>query len=80
MMLTADWRLAGIALLVEAVIPLGDMSIILGSGGVEVASALSSWRNLRGELVVGLFVDPCHLREMPLIVLVDRVLVEQPVS
>ena len=31
MMLTADWRLVGIALLVEAVIPLGDMSIILGS-------------------------------------------------
>ena len=33
MMLTADWRLVGIVLLVEAVIPLGDMSIILGSGG-----------------------------------------------
>ena len=33
MMLTADWRLVGIALLIEAVIPLGDMSIILGSGG-----------------------------------------------
>ena len=33
MMLTADRRLVGIALLVEAVIPLGDMSIVLGSGG-----------------------------------------------
>jgi len=33
MMLTADWRLVGIALLVEAIIPFGDMSIILGSGG-----------------------------------------------
>ena len=33
MMLTADWRLVGIALLVESVIPFGDMSIILGSGG-----------------------------------------------
>ena len=33
MMLTADTRLLGIVLLVEAVIPLGDMSIILGSGG-----------------------------------------------
>ena len=33
MMLTADARLVGIALLVEAVIPFGDMSIILGSGG-----------------------------------------------
>jgi len=33
MMLTADTRLVGIALLVLAVIPFGDMSIILGSGG-----------------------------------------------
>ena len=33
MMLTADTRLVGIALLVEAVSPFGDMSIILGSGG-----------------------------------------------
>ncbi len=33
MMLTADTRMVGIALLVEAIIPLGDMSIILGSGG-----------------------------------------------
>ena len=33
MMLTADRRLVGIALLVYAIIPLGDMSIVLGSGG-----------------------------------------------
>jgi hypothetical protein len=33
MMLTADRRSVGIALLVEAIMPLGDMSIILGSGG-----------------------------------------------
>jgi Domain of unknown function (DUF4267) len=33
MMLTADRRSLGIALLVLAVIPLGDMSIVLGSGG-----------------------------------------------
>lgn len=33
MMLTGNWRLVGIVLLVEAVIPFGDMSIILGSGG-----------------------------------------------
>lgn len=33
MMLTADSRLVGIALLAEAIIPFGDMSIILGSGG-----------------------------------------------
>ena len=33
MMLTPDSHLVGIALLVEAIIPLGDMSIVLGSGG-----------------------------------------------
>src|ERR1700752_205215 len=33
MMLTADRRLVGTALLVFAIIPFGDMSIILGSGG-----------------------------------------------
>ena len=33
MMLTADGRLVGIALLAEAIIPFGDMSIVLGSGG-----------------------------------------------
>jgi Domain of unknown function (DUF4267) len=35
MMLTADGRSVGTALLVEAIIPLGDMSIILGSGGTK---------------------------------------------
>src|SRR5215471_15179656 len=34
MMLVADRRLVGVALLVEAVIPFGDMSIVLGSGGL----------------------------------------------
>jgi hypothetical protein len=33
MMLAADRRSVGIALLAEAIIPLGDMAIILGSGG-----------------------------------------------
>jgi len=33
MMLTTDRRSVGVALLVEAIIPLGDMLIILGSGG-----------------------------------------------
>lgn len=33
MMLAADKRLVGMALLVYAIIPLGDMSIVLGSGG-----------------------------------------------
>ena len=33
MMLIGDKRLIGTALLVEAIIPFGDMSIILASGG-----------------------------------------------
>lgn len=33
MMMTGDWRLVGMVLLVEAIIPFGDMSIILASGG-----------------------------------------------
>ena len=33
MMLTADRRSVGIALLVAAILPLGDMSIVLGSDG-----------------------------------------------
>jgi Domain of unknown function (DUF4267) len=33
MMLTTDTRPVGIALLVEAIVPFGDMSIVLGSGG-----------------------------------------------
>ena len=65
MMLTADSRLVGIALLVEAIIPFGDMSIILGSGGSKVASVLRSWRNLRGDACRRPLVDPCHLRGMP---------------
>ena len=36
MMLTADARLVGITLLVEAVIPFGDMLVVLGSGGSKV--------------------------------------------
>ncbi len=36
MMLTADGRLVGIALLVYAIIPFGDMSIVLGSGGSKL--------------------------------------------
>jgi hypothetical protein len=33
MMLTADGRSVGTALIVLAIVPLGDMSIVLGSGG-----------------------------------------------
>ena len=36
MMLTADTRLVAIALLVEAVIPFGDMSVVLGSRGSKM--------------------------------------------
>ena len=60
MMLTADGRSVGIALLVEAIIPLGDMSII-GVGRVQVASVLHSWRNLRGDACRRPVVDPCRL-------------------
>ena len=35
MMLAVDSRSVGIALLVEALIPFGDMSVILGSGGAK---------------------------------------------
>ena len=61
MMLTADRRLVGIALLVEAIIPFGDMSIILGSGGSK-SSVLHSWRYLRGDACRRPLVDPCHLK------------------
>ena len=69
-MLTADRRLVGVALLVEAIVPLGDMSIILGSGGSK-SRALS----IHG-VTCGLdachrpLVDPCALREMLWAVLV----------
>jgi Domain of unknown function (DUF4267) len=35
MILTADRRSVGIALIVFAIVPLGDMSIVLGSGGSQ---------------------------------------------
>src|SRR6516225_3713600 len=38
MMLAAGRQMVGIALLVEAIIPLGDMSIILASGGSKSAA------------------------------------------
>ena len=43
-----------------------------GVGRVEVESVLNSWRNLRGDACRRPLVDPCHLRKMPLTVLVDR--------
>ncbi len=38
LMLTADRRSLGIALLAFAIIPFGDMSIVLGSGGLKTSA------------------------------------------
>ena len=43
-----------------------------GVGRLEVARVLNSWRNLRGDALRRPFVDPDHLRETPLTVLVGR--------
>jgi hypothetical protein len=56
MMLTADRRLVGIALLVEAIIPLGDMSIILGSGGSKARAFSIHGVTCAVMLVVGLLL------------------------
>ena len=55
-MLTADTRLVGIALLVEAVIPFGDMSIILGSGGSKLRALTIHGVTCAVMLVVGLLL------------------------
>ena len=56
MMLTADSRLVGIVLLVEAIIPLGDMSIILGSGGSKTRALSIHGATCAAMLVVGLWL------------------------
>jgi hypothetical protein len=56
MMLTADMRLVGVALLVEAIIPLGDMSIILGSGGSKSRAFSIHGVTCAVMLVVGLLL------------------------
>ena len=56
MMLTADSHLVGIALLVEAIIPLGDMSIILGSGGSRSRALSIHGVTFAAMLVVGLLL------------------------
>ena len=56
MMATADWRLVGIALLVEAVIPFGDMSISLGSGGRKATAFSVHGVTCAVILVVGLLL------------------------
>src|SRR5215831_6502328 len=56
MMLTADSHLVGIALLVESIIPLGDMSIVLGSGGSKSRAFSVHGVTCAVMLVVGLLL------------------------
>jgi Domain of unknown function (DUF4267) len=56
MMLTADRQSVGIALLVEAIIPFGDMSIILGSGGSKSRAFSIHGATCGAMLVVGLLL------------------------
>jgi hypothetical protein len=56
MMLTADRRLVGNALLVEAIIPFGDMSIVLGSGGSKSRAFSIHGVTCAAMLVVGLLL------------------------
>src|SRR5215471_12423365 len=56
MMLTADRRSVGIVLLVEAFIPFGDMSIVLGSGGSKSRAFSIHGVTCAVMLVVGLLL------------------------
>ena len=56
MMLSADRRWVGIALIGFAIIPLGDMSIILGSGGSKSAAFSIHGLTCVVMLVVGLLL------------------------
>ena len=56
MMLTADGRSVGIVLLVESIIALGDMSIILGSGGSKSRAFSMHGATSAVMLVVGLLL------------------------
>ena len=56
MMLTADMRSVGIVLLVEAIIPFGDMSIVLGSGGSRSRALSIHGVTCAVMLVVGLWL------------------------
>jgi len=57
LMLTADRRLVGIAILVCAIIPFGDMSIILGSGGSKSRAFSIHGVTCAVMLVVGLLLN-----------------------
>ena len=56
MMLTADRQSVGIALVVLAIIPLGDMSIILGSGGSKSRAFSIHGVTCATVLIVGLLL------------------------
>ena len=56
MLLTADRHLVGIALLVFAIIPFGDMSIVLGSGGSKSRAFSIHGVTCVAMLVVGLLL------------------------
>jgi len=56
MMLAANRRLVGIALIVEAILPFGDMSIILGSGGSKSRAFSVHGVSCAAMLVVGLLL------------------------
>jgi hypothetical protein len=56
MMLTTDTRSVGIALLVEAIVPLGDVSIVLGSGGSKSKAFSIHGVTCAAMLVVGLLL------------------------
>jgi hypothetical protein len=56
MMLTADLRSVGIALLVYAIIPFGDMSIVLGSRGSKSRAFSIHGVTCAAMLVVGLLL------------------------
>ena len=56
LMLTTDTRTVGIALLVEAIVPLGDMSNVLGSGGSKSKAFSTHGVTCVVMLVVGLFL------------------------
>ena len=56
MMLTGDTRLLGIVLLVYAIVPFGDMSIILGSGGSKSKAFSIHGVTCAVMLVVGLLL------------------------
>lgn len=56
LMLTTDTRTVGIALLVEGLVPLGDMSNVLGSGGSKSTAFSVHGVTCAAMLVVGLFL------------------------